>query len=99
MPPTMQPMLKARTKQSRKTKCFEVVNVGPLRLYFSHFELIAFESDKTKFVVCAPIGSSNVATSAGREEHRLILEPDKSNWVSGPEFSRKWTKVADTYFK
>jgi hypothetical protein len=66
MPPTMQPMQSSRTKRARMYKRFEVVQVGPIRLYFSHFQLIGFESDKTKIVVCAPVtpSSSNAPDAA-----------------------------------
>ena len=96
MPPTMQPMVTSRTKRARMYKGFESVQVGPIRLFFSHFELIGFESDKTKIVVCVPVkpgGSGDVET------HRLILEPDKDKWVSPSDFSDKWTQVSSIYFK
>jgi hypothetical protein len=54
MPPSMHPVERSQTKLARKTKAFEVVHVGPIRLYFSHWTLIGFESDKTKIVVCVP---------------------------------------------
>ena len=98
MPPTMQPMMTSRTKRARMYKRFEVVQVGPIRLFFSHFELIGFESDKTKIVVCAP-----VMYTAGNESemnaHRAILDPDQSKWVSKSEFSEKWTEISSLYFK
>jgi hypothetical protein len=97
MPPTMQPMLSSRTKRARMYKRFEVVQVGPIRLFFSHFQLIGFESDKTKIVVCAPVmptGSSEADVT-----HCAFLEPDKSKWVSQSEFSEKWTEVCSIYFK
>ena len=99
MPPTMQPMIRSRTKRSRMYKGFESVNVGPLRLYFSQFELIGFESDKTKVVVCVSQGPASAAPSSGKDEHRLVLEPDDSKWLSAPEFSPKWTELSHTYFK
>jgi hypothetical protein len=97
MPPTMQPMQTSRTKRARMYKRFEVVQVGPIRLFFSHFQLIGFESDKTKIVVCAP-----VTPSGGNEcdiAHCAFLEPDKSKWVSQSVFSEKWTEVSSVNFK
>jgi hypothetical protein len=97
MPPTMQPMMTSRTKRARMYKRFELVHVGPIRLYFSFFELIAFESDKTKVVVGAPSKAS--ANEGEMNQHRLMLEPDKAKWVSPSDFSEKWTEVSEIYFK
>jgi hypothetical protein len=98
MPPTMQAMITSRTKRARMYKRFEAVQVGPIRLYFSHFELIGFESDKTKIVVCAPVMSSS-GNEPDMSAHRAMLEPDRSNWLSQSAFSEKWTEVSSVYFR
>ena len=98
MPPTMQPMLPSRTKRARLYKRFEVVQVGPIRLFFSHFELIGFETDSTKLVICAPVAFSNGVESE-MNSHRTFLEADKSKWLSQSDFAEKWTEASSVYFR
>jgi hypothetical protein len=52
---TIRPVEASRTKRARATKSFEEVRLGPVRLYFSHFELIAFQLDGSLPVVCMPL--------------------------------------------
>ena len=89
MLPTMQPMDTSRTKRARATKSFEQVRVGPMRLYFSHFELIGFQLDGELTVVCVPLKPVGVGTAAHVEHHRLELEPDKAKWLSKHDFEQK----------
>ena len=89
MLPTMQPMDTSRTKRARATKSFEQVRVGPLRLYFSHFELIGFQLDGELPVVCVPLKPVGVDTGLHVEHHRLELEPDKAKWLSKHDFEQK----------
>lgn len=96
MPPTMQPMMKSRTKRARGTKNFECVHVGPIRLYFSCWQLIGIESDKTKIVV---LGGATLTTPGDGYRHRRALEPDESKWLSPTEFSEKWATVSEIYLK
>ena len=70
MLPTMQPVEKFRTKRGRATKSFEEVRVGPVRLYFSHFELIAFQLDGAPPVVCAVLRPITVD-----------MGPDQAPWT------------------
>lgn len=93
MLPTMQPVETSRTKRARATKAFEVVRVGKIRLYFSHFELIGFQLDGLAPVVrfqSKPIG---VNTGAHVEQHRLAIEPDKTKWCSKSDFERRWHEL------
>ena len=99
MLPTMQPMDTSRTKRARATKSFEQVRVGPMRLYFSHFELIGFQLDGALPVVCVPQKPVGVGTGAHVEQHRLDLEPDKTNWVSKHDFEQKWQEIGNAIFR
>ncbi len=89
----MQPVATSRTKRARATKAFEVVRIGKIRLYFSHFELIGFHLDGQTPVVCVPSKPVGVGTGAHVEQHRLELEPDKANWNSKSDFERKWHEL------
>lgn len=97
MLPTMQPMIPSRTKQARATKAFEQVRVGPVRLYFSHWELIGFQLDGSAPVVCAPV--ARPGASVDIERHRLDIEPDHARWVSRQEFERRWHETGEAVFR
>jgi hypothetical protein len=99
MLPTMQPMDRSRTKRARATKSFEAVRIGPVRLYFSHFELIGFQLDGAPPVVGAVTRPIGVDTGAYVEGHRLQLEPDRSKWCSKTDFERKWQHVSGAIFR
>jgi hypothetical protein len=98
MLPTMRPVVKSRTKRARATKSFEEVRIGPVRLYFSHFELIGFQLDGALPVVCAPLQPIGVDTGAHVVHNRLALEPDKTKWLTKHDFERKWEEVGNTIF-
>jgi hypothetical protein len=95
----MQPVEKSRTKRARATKSFEEVRIAPVRLYFSHFELIAFQLDGAPPVVCAVLRPIGVDTGTFVELHRLHLEPDKAKWHSKNNFERKWQEASETVFR
>jgi len=99
MLPTMQPMEKSRTKGARTRKRFEEVHIGPVRLYFSHFELIAFQLDGAAPVVCAILKPMTTNTGMFVEHHRLHLEPDKAKWLSRNDFEKRWMEVSEAIFK
>src|SRR5262245_23130735 len=99
MLPTMQPVEKSRTKRARATKSFEEVRIGAVRLYFSHFELIAFQLDGSAPVVCAVLRPVTVDMGAFHQQHRLHLEPDKVKWVSKNDFEKKWQEVSEAVFR
>jgi hypothetical protein len=87
-------MDKSRTKRARATKSFEAVRIGPVRLFFSHFELIGFQLDGEQPAVCVPLKRITINTGSHVERNRLDLEPDKSKWLSKNEFERKWEEVS-----
>lgn len=96
MLPSMQPMIASRTKRARATKSFEVVRVGNLQLFFSHYELIGFQFDEQSPVVAAPTSAASVSTPSFVRQHRLRLESDERKerkWHSRVEFERKWNAV------
>jgi hypothetical protein len=93
MLPTMQPVDMSRTKRARATKSFEEVRIGPVRLYFSHFELIGFHLDGALPVVSAP--ARPIGVSTGGHVNRLHLEPDKSKWCPKRDFEKKWQEISD----
>jgi hypothetical protein len=99
MLPTMHPVEKSRTKRARATKAFEEVRIGPLRLYFSHYELIGFQLDGKLPVVSAPSQPIGVDTGAYVEQNRLHLEPDKSKWCSKHDFEKKWQEISVTVLR
>jgi hypothetical protein len=99
MLPTMQPIETSRTKRARATKSFEQVRVGPVRLYFSHFELIRFQLDGALPVVCVPIRPVGIGTGGHVEQHRLHLEPDRTKWLSKHEFEQKWHQISSAVFQ
>jgi hypothetical protein len=99
MLPTMQPMDTSRTKRARATKSFEQVRVGPLRLYFSHFELIGFQVDGALPIVCAPLKPIGITTGSHVEHHRLELEPDKARWLSKIDFELEWREISRAVFQ
>ena len=99
MLPTMSPVDPSRTKRARATKSFEEVRIGPVRLYFSHFELIGFQIDGALPVVCASLRPITVDTGAYLERNRLHLEPDRAKWRSKHEFERKWEEVSERLFQ
>jgi hypothetical protein len=97
MLPTMQPVEKSRaTKRGRAIKAFEEVRIGPLRLYFSHFELIVFQLDGKLPVVSAP---SQPIGAIHMEDRRLHLEPDKSKWCSKNDFEKQWEEISATVLR
>ena len=98
MLPTMQPVDKSRTKRARATKSFEEVRIGPVRLYFSHFELIGFQLDGAPPAVCVPLQPIGVGTGGHVEHNRLYLEADNTKWLSKHDFERKWEEVSNTIF-
>jgi hypothetical protein len=98
MLPTMQPVENSsrRTKRGRGINAFEEVRIGPLRLYFSHFELIGFQLDGKPPVVSdppQPIGAIHI------EARRFHLEPDKSKWCSKNDFEKQWEDISATVFR
>ena len=99
MLPTMQPVESSRTKRARATKLFEQVRIGPVRLYFSHFELIGFQVDGAHPVVCVPLQFIGVGTGGHVENNRLELEPDKTKWFSKNEFEQKWQEISSGIFR
>jgi hypothetical protein len=78
-------------KQSKRA---HIVRVGPLQLFFSYRELIAFQVDGEPPVACAET-HGRVTT----EQHLLGIEPDKSKWCSRLEFVQKWLKVSNLVFR
>ena len=77
MLPTMQRLNRSRTA--------EVVRIGHLQLYFSFFNLIGFQIDGQHAVVCAETHRRTTTT-----KHLLLIEPDKSKWITHLEFTQKW---------
>ena len=96
MLPTMKPVVASRTKRARATKAFEEVRLGPVRLYFSHFELIGFQLDGALPVACVPLKPITVDTGADVEQHRLHLEPDRTKWCSRHDFEKKWEEISES---
>jgi len=96
MLPSMQPMDPARTKSARATKLFEAVRLGPVRLYFSHFELIGFQVDGSPPVVRVKGTGSNADHV---ERHRLRLEPDRTKWLAEIDFERAWEAAYADLFR
>lgn len=86
MRPTMQLLT-----ESKKT---QIVRIGPLRLYFGYLNLIAFQLDGQAPVVCA---NDHGRTTTAR--HLVMLEPNKSKWVSELEFARQWLAVSKMVFQ
>ncbi len=99
MLPKMSNVHPCRTKLTRKTKLFEELRIGALRLFFSHFELIAFELDGKPPVVCMPPEPRGVETAGHIEDDRKHLESDKAKWIAKAEFERQWEAVAATLFR
>ena len=99
MLPTMQPVDTSRTKRARATKSFEEVRLGSVRLYFSHFELIAFQVDGSDPVVLVPSKAIGVGTGGHVEGNRLHLEPDKEKWLKKGEFEKKWEAASQSVLK
>jgi hypothetical protein len=97
MLPSMQPMIPSRTKRARATKAFEQVRIGPVRLYFSHWELIGLQVDGSPPVVCGLETRPGVTTPGHAEQHRRGLEPDESRWVARQEFERRWQEVGAVF--
>jgi hypothetical protein len=75
---------------SKKT---QVVRIG-LRLYFGYMNLIAFQLDGQAPVVC-----SNDHGRLTTANHLLMLEPDKSKWVSELDFTRQWLIASKMVFQ
>ena len=85
MLPTMQNFSGARTAQ--------VIRIGYLQLYFSYSQLIGFQIDGQQVVVCA-----NNHGRLTTEKHLLLLEADKSKWISDLEFSQQWLETSNRLF-
>jgi hypothetical protein len=66
------------------------VRFGRVRLFFSHFELIAFQLDDWALVVVVPEPS----TASHVEADRKHLEPDKK-CLTTEQFEAKWQEVAE----
>jgi hypothetical protein len=93
--PTMQPVVKSRTRRARAMKAFEEVRIGPVRLFFCLFELIGFKLDGDPAVVCVP--SSPVVEFV--DPNRLVLEANQTKWVSRNEFEQKWEEMYWSVFQ
>jgi hypothetical protein len=91
MLPTMRPMEHSRTKRARVMKQFEEVRIGPIRLYFSYFELIGFQVDGFAPVVCGP---TTVDAGSNLDPRRLQLEPDNAKWLPKHAFEAEWEKIS-----
>jgi hypothetical protein len=77
MLPTMQALKGSRTGH--------VVRVGPLRLFFSFYHLIAFQVDGEP-----PTVSVNCHGRQTTEKHLKVIEPDGTKWVTDQEFAKRW---------
>lgn len=99
MLPTMQPLDPSRTKRARAAKAFEVLRIGPVRLYFSHFELIGFQVDGSPPVVRVAAKAAGVDVGGHVEQHRLRLEPDRSKWYAEFDFERAWEAAFADLFR
>ena len=85
MIPTMQ-----RFNRSQKA---QVVRVGPVQLYFSFHELIAFQLDGQDPVACLE-DHGRMTT----ESHLNAIQPDRSKWLSRVEFTQAWLEASKTVF-
>lgn len=99
MLPKMEPVERSRTKNARATKLFEIVRVGILRLFFSHFELIAFQVDGESLIVCEPLRPISVGTGGHVAGNRLQLQPDKSKWLDKDAFEKKWHEASKSVLR
>jgi hypothetical protein len=88
MLPNMQPFKPFESKKAH------IVRVGPLQLFFSFRELVAFQVDGEPVVACAET-HGRLTTEA----HLLAIEPDKGKWLPRLEFAQKWLKASNMVFR